>query len=100
MSRATKRADEIEARTLDASARLYDSAAAQVIRRHAGTLRRVREMEQKGQYSLAAAQIRMSGLLDDLARALAAAGRDSAALIETALTDIREVMADDDGEEA
>lgn len=100
MSKATRRADAIEADVLSASARSYDGAVADVIRRHAHTLRLVRELEIQEKYDQARMQIRVSGLIDDLAQAIAAAGRDSAALIGAALSGIREVMADDDGEEA
>lgn len=99
-SRTLERADALEADMLAATARAYDGAVAAVIRKHALTLRLIRQLEDKGEYERARMQIRVSGLLDDLAQAIASAGGDSAALIRSTLGEIREVMADDDGETA
>lgn len=100
MSRALDRADRIESRVLEKTVGLYDSAAAAVIRKHAGTLRQIRQLEGKGEFARVRVLARTSGLLNDLANAIASAGKDSAAAIRTALADVREVMADDDGETA
>lgn len=99
-SRTLERADALEKDMLDATARAHDGAVAAVIRKHALSLRLIRQLEDKGEYERARMQIRVCGLIDDLARAIASAGQDSAALIRSALGEIREVMADDDGETA
>lgn len=99
-SRTLERADALEADMLAATSRAYDEAVAAVIRKHALSLRLIRQLEDKGEYERARMQIRVSGLLDDLAQAIASAGGNSAALIRLTLGEIREVMADDDGETA
>ena len=97
MSRALDRADRIEETLISTTASLYDRSVAAVIRKHGNTLRQMRQMEQKGEYARMRVFARTSGLLNDLANAIASAGKDSAAAIRTALADVREVMADDDG---
>ena len=100
MSRTLERADSIERRVLKESAALYDEAVAGVIRKHRKTLADIRQLEEKGEYARVRVLARHSGLLNDLANALAGAGNASAQLIRTALGEVREVMADDDPEEA
>lgn len=93
MTEAQNKAAEIETRVLRKSSEAYENAASAVIRRHKETLRTVREMEKRGEYDLAQARIKSSGLVEDLALALAGAGAESASLILAALAEIREVMA-------
>lgn len=97
-SRTLERADAIEARVLSESERAYDLAVSRVIRKHAATFRRIRQMEEKGQFDQVRVLCRTSGLLDDLADAVASAGEKAAELIRNALEEVRAVMADDDGE--
>ena len=100
MSRTLDRADRIERRVLKESAALYDEAVASVIRKHRKTLADIRQLEEKGEYARVRVLARQSGLINDLANALAGAGNASAQMIRTALGEVREVMADDDPEEA
>lgn len=98
MSKALDRADRIEGKLLETTAGLYDRGVTAVIRRHAETLKRIRQLEEKGEYARVRVLARTSGLINDLANAMAAAGKGSAGAIRAALSEVREVMADDDGE--
>ena len=77
----------------------YASSLAPVLARHQGTLHRIEELETAGQSAQARRLYRSSGLLDDLARAIANAGKDSGKLVRQMRADILGVMADDDGGE-
>lgn len=96
MSRALDRADRIEAGMIRSTAQLYDDGVAAVIRRHEGTLRRISQLEEAGEYARVRVLARSSGLINELANAIAAAGKASGEIIRSGLIEVREVMQDDD----
>jgi hypothetical protein len=100
MDWALEQANAAEAHVLLESAARYDKHVSDVIRKHKGTLARIRELEKQEAYDRIRVIARTSGILNDLAEAIAQAGQESAVLIREALTDIKGVMADDDGSEA
>lgn len=95
-----KRAERIEAETLRKLERLYPAAVSPLMKKHKETLDRLDALEKQGAYGRARVLIRRSGLVDDLARALAAAGREAAAIIRHEISEVKEAGADDDAEEA
>lgn len=100
IDRGMMEADRLEADLLRRLDALYAPAIAPVIERHMATLKAMERLEKDGKEGLARARLRSSGLIDDLADALAALGHDASAMIRDHLSAIREVAADDDGVEA
>lgn len=98
--RAVRQADRLMMDACMQIERLYPAAIAPVMRKHKATIDKLDKLEQAGQIARARTLIRTSGLLDDLAKALAVAGRKAAALIRTEMSGVREVEADGDDEEA
>ena len=96
MSRTLERADEIEQRMIADASAAYDPPVSRVIRRHKATLRRIAELTQEGKTGQARTLARTSGMLDDLAGAIASAGHEAAGVIRRGLEEIKAVMADDD----
>lgn len=68
-----------------------------VLRKHRKTLDRLDKLMQAGDADRASRLWRRSGLLDDLAHAIASAGAVSADVIRDALTRIRGAVTDDTG---
>lgn len=68
-----------------------------VLDKHRQTLDRLDELMKAGYADRASRLWRRSGMLDDLARAIASAGAVSADVIRDALTRIREAVSDDTG---
>lgn len=68
-----------------------------VLRKHRQTLDRLDKLMQAGDADRASRLWRRSGLLDDLAQAIASAGAVSADAIRDALTRIRKAVSDDTG---
>ena len=98
--RAVRQADRLMADACMQIERLYPAAIAPVMRKHKATIDKLDKLEQAGQIARARTLIRTSGLLDDLAKALAVAGRKAAALIRTEMSGVKEVAADGDDEAA
>jgi hypothetical protein len=70
------------------------------MKKHKGTFEKLDKLEKEGAYGRARVLIRKSGLVDDIAKALAAAGVKAADLIREEVRGVKEVAADDDTEEA
>lgn len=93
-------ADRLEADVLRKLERLYPAVVSPLMKKHKGTLKKLDKLEKDGAYGRARVLIRQSGLVDDLARALARAGVEAAALIREEIHGVKEVAAHDDEEEA
>ena len=98
--RAVRKADRLMADACMQIERLYPAAIAPVMRKHQGTIEKLEKLEQAGQIARARTLIRTSGLLDDLTKAMATAGRKAAALIRAEMSGVKEVAADGDDEGA
>lgn len=92
---AVFQADRIEADTFRKLERLFPDALAPLMRKHKGTLDKLDKLERDGAYGRARVLIRRSGLLVDVARAIASAGKDAADLIRSEILDVKEVAADE-----
>lgn len=92
--RAVSQADRIEADTFRKLERLFPAALAPLMRKHKGTLDKLDKLERDGAYGRARVLIRRSGLLVDVARAIASAGKDAADLIRSEILGVKEVAAD------
>lgn len=96
MDQAMRQAVKIEQamlRNIDAA---YHDILRPVLRKHKQTLDRLDTLMQAGAMARARVLWRKSGIIEDLAAAIADAGRVSASSIRNGLTEIREVMAHDD----
>ena len=88
--------DRLEQKMLDEVDKAYRDVLRPVLSKHQGTLKQIEQLSQAGATGRARVLVRSSGLLEDLAQALASAGRLSAAAIRDGIDRIREV-ADDTG---
>lgn len=88
-------ADRLEADVLRKLERLYPAAVSPLMAKHRTTFDKLARLEKDGAYSRARVMLRRSGLVNDLARAIASAGREAAALIRAEVADIREVVANE-----
>lgn len=70
----------------------YGGALKPVLRKHAGTLERLGELMDAGDTTRAEHLWRRSGLLDDLAKAIAGSGKVAADAIREGLQGIREAV--------
>ena len=68
-----------------------------ILERHKATLDRIQKYNEQGKRGLARSLLRSSGLLDDLAKAIAGAGKKASQAVQRQRIDILEVMADDNG---
>lgn len=98
--RAVAQADRIEAETFRKLERLFPSALAPLMEKHKGTFEKLDKLEKEGAYGRARVLIRKSGLLLDIAKAIAAAGNEAADVIRAEISGIKEVARDDDTEKA
>lgn len=93
--RTVERADRLERGVLTKVARMYPAAFAPVLARHKGTLDKLDKLMQSGASGRARTLARQSGLLRDVAAALASVGAEAAALIRAEMAQIREAVADE-----
>lgn len=91
-SEVEKVVEELEESTIAQSNRAYGAAMREVLAKHKATLDRVAALEKKGDYASVRRVVRSSGLLNDVAIALAKAGRDSAKAIRAMLESDREAV--------
>lgn len=89
--------DRLEQSMLDKVDQAYKDVLRPVLVKHRRTLEQIEQLSQAGATGRARVLVRSSGLLEDLAQALATAGRLSAAAIRDGIDRIREVIADDTG---
>lgn len=98
--RAVAQADRIEAETFCELDHLFPAALAPVMKKHKATFDKLDKLEKEGAWGRARVLIRKSGLVEDTARALAAAGREAADAIRAEISGVKEVVRGDDPQEA
>lgn len=94
MDRLTRTATKIEQTMLKSIDAAYHDVLRPVLRKHRQTLARLDKLMQDGDSSKAHALWRRSGIVDDLAKAIAAAGKVSADVIREGISSIREAAHD------
>lgn len=97
---AVEAADRLELGVLRKLERLYPAAVSPLMKKHEATFAKLEKLEADGAYGRARIFLRKSGLVDDIAKALASAGVKAADLIREEIRGVKEVAADDDEEEA
>lgn len=98
--KAVREADRQLARAVRKIESLYPDALAPVLNKHKATFDKLEKLEKEGAWGRARVLIRKSGLVDDLARALAAAGNEAADVIRAEIAGVKEVARSDDPQEA
>jgi hypothetical protein len=94
MDQAMRTAVKIEQEMLRNIDAAYHGILAPVLRKHRQTLDRLDKLMQAGAMARARVLWRKSGIIEDLAAAIAGAGQVSADAIRAGLTQIREAAAD------
>lgn len=89
---AVIKADALEREVLKKVARMYPAAFSPVLEKHRGTLEKLDKLMQSGATGRARALVRQSGLLRDVAAALASAGADAVSLIRGEMDGIKEAV--------
>lgn len=97
---AVQAADRLELDALGKLERMYPAAISPLMEKHKGTFEKLEKLEKDGAIGRARVLIRRSGLVDDVAKALAAVGVKAADLIREEIRGVKEVAHDDDTEEA
>lgn len=97
---AVQAADRLELDALGKLERMYPAAISPLMKKHKGTFAKLEKLEKDGAIGRARVLIRRSGLVDDIAKALAAVGVKAADLIREEIRGVKEVALDDDTEEA
>lgn len=87
---AVKVADRIELDVLRELERLYPAAVSPLMEKHKGTFATLERLENDGAIGRARVFLRKSGLVDDIAKALAAAGVKAADLIREEIHGVKE----------
>ena len=88
-------ADRLEAETLRALERIYPAALSPLMEKHKPTLDRLDKLEKAGATARARVMLRRSGMLEEIAVALAAAGKEAAALIRQEMSQVKEAAYDE-----
>lgn len=96
---SVKAADRLELIVVRELERLYPSAISPLMKKHEATFAKLKKLEADGTYGRARVYLRKSGLVNDIAKALAAAGVKAANLIREEIHGVKEVASDDDKEE-
>lgn len=97
MDRELLEAAKIEQEMLENIDGAYSDILAPVLKKHRGTLGQLEKLIGAGAVARARVLWRKSGIIDDLASAIAGAGAASAAYIRQGLMQIREAVADETG---
>lgn len=79
---------------------LYDRLTAPVLKKHRKTLERFETLLEESRPAEARRNLASSGFLADMTKALSQAGQEAGAIIRRRMREIREVVADDDTQEA
>ena len=90
--RAVAQADRIEAETFRKLERMYPEAVSPLIKKHKKTLDKLDKLMQSGATGRARAVMRRSGLLKELAVAIAGTGADAVSLIRGEIRDVKEAV--------
>ena len=85
-------ADRIEFGVLRELERMYPAAVSPLMKKHKKTLEKLDKLMQSGATGRARVLIRRSGLLKDLAAAIAGAGSDAVSLIRGEINGIKEAV--------
>ena len=94
--RGVTRAESIEAGVIAQAERIYPEAVMKVLKKHDKTLDRIEKLVESGADGRARALARSSGLLVDLSRAIAQAGREAAEAVKRGVAEIREAERHED----
>lgn len=97
MNKAILDSDRLSFHTQGAIDAMYADTVAPILARYKTTLERIEKCNEQGKRGLARSLFRSSGLLDELAGAIAGAGKAAATAVRQQRAGIMEVMADDDG---
>lgn len=89
---AVQAADRIELGVLCELERMYPAAVSPLMEKHDKTLEKLDKLMQSGATGRARVLMRRSGLLKDLAVAIAGAGSDAVSLIRGEIKDIKEAV--------
>ena len=89
---AVQAADRIELGVLRELERMYPAAVSPLMKKHEKTLEKLDKLMQSGATSRARVLMRRSGLLKDLAVAIAGAGSDAVSLIRGEIKGIKEAV--------
>ena len=89
---AVEAADRLELGVLRKLERLYPSAVSPLMKKHEKTLEQLDKLMQSGATGRARVLMRRSGLLKDLAVAIAGAGSDAVSLIRDEIKGIKEAV--------
>lgn len=101
LNRTERKSEAIELATLYGIERAYTEALSDVLEKHDRTLKKLEELEGKGEYHRARVLVRTSGMLDDLSQAIAQAGIVSVKLVREGNDRIRdEVLYENHSEDA
>ena len=84
-------ADLLELGALRKLERLYPAAISPLIEKHKGTFEKLEKLEKDGAYGRARVFLRKSGIVEDIAKALAAAGVNAASIIREEIHGVKEV---------
>lgn len=90
--RAVAQADRIEAETLRELERMYPESVSPLIKKHKKTLDKLDKLMQSGAKGRARAVMRRSGLLKELAVAIAGTGADAVSLIRGEIRGVKEAV--------
>lgn len=89
--KAVQAADRLELDVLCELERLYPAAISSLMEKHKGTFEKLEKLEKDGAYGRARVFLRKSGIVEDIAKALAAAGVKAAAIIREEIRGVKEV---------
>lgn len=94
---AIRQANKMARSTISNIDAAYGDVVRSALKKHRKTLEKLEELKAEGKHGAARALFRSSGLLGLLVEAMAAAGKEAAALIQKQSNHIIEVMDHDDG---
>lgn len=100
MDRTITKADRLERLMYGDIDALYDRLTAPVLKKHRKTLERFETLLEKDRAAEARRLLSSSSFLSDMTKALSQAGQQAGTIIRCRMREIREVVADDDAQEA
>ena len=100
MDRTITKADRLERLMYGDIDALYDRLTAPVLKKHKKTLERFETLLEEARPAEARRMLASSGFLADMTKALSQAGQEAGVIIRRRMQEIREVVADDDTQEA
>lgn len=100
MDRTISKADRLERLMYGDIDALYDRLTSPVLKKHRKTLERFETLLEEARPAEARRMLASSGFLADMTKALSQAGQEAGVIIRRRMQEIREVVADDDTQEA